>query len=715
MSNTAITCLVLVGRRHDVHTTTERVVHDYALTEEPEPRKVVRIAQDLGLKGRLRNIAWDELARVGKAFPILARLRNNNWVIIAALEPGKEGEEPIALILDPLAEGSELVRVDRETLEKAWTSEVIFLKRSSTIMDEEQPFGFRWFVPEVLRHRTLFLEVGLASLLMHVLAIASPVYFQITFDKVIGNQSTDTLYVLTGGIFVALTFNAIIEYLRGLLLLHATGKMDVRIATRTFGKLMALPIDFFRRTSAGTLTKHMQQTGTVREFLTGRMFLTLLDCTAVFIYLPVLFFYSATLAWIVITFTGTIATVTLFIKGPYRRRLQALYRAEGLRQSMLVETIGGMETVKALATEPIKAREWADYTAQAVTMQLSVGKISHLVRGLSKYLGQMMSVTIIFIGAQMVFTGEVSIGALIAFNMLAARVSQPLIQAVGLVNEFQQASISVKMLGEIMNQKPERTGVGGLTPAFRGGIEFEGITFRYSKDGPPALDNISFKIEPGEVVGIVGRSGSGKSSLLRVLQGLYRAETGIIRIDGVDVREIDLAHLRMNTGVVLQESFLFKGSVRDNLAVTRPDAAFADIVSVAKIAGAEEFIQRLQQGYDTELDEGAANLSGGQKQRLAIARALLRQPRFLILDEATSALDPESEAIVQANLHKISEGRTVLIVSHRLSTLVGVDKILVIDEGKIIDQGPHGDLLKRCDLYRHLWQQQSPEFERAAE
>jgi ATP-binding cassette, subfamily B, bacterial HlyB/CyaB len=314
--NTAITCLVLVGRRHGVHTTLERVVHDNALTEEPTVDKVVRIAQDLGLASRSREIKWGDLTGVGKAFPILSRLRNGNWVVIAAMEAAKDGAEPIALILDPLASGADLMRVDRETLEKAWTGEVVFLKRKSNIMDEEQPFGFRWFIPEILRHRGLFVEVGIAALLMHVLALSSPVFFQITFDKVIGNQSIDTLYVLTGGIVVALTFNAIIEYLRGLLLLHATGKMDVRVATRTFGKLMALPIDFFRRTSAGTLTKHMQQTGTVREFLTGRMFLTLLDCTALFVYLPILYFYSVTLATIVLAFTAAIAVITLFIKGP---------------------------------------------------------------------------------------------------------------------------------------------------------------------------------------------------------------------------------------------------------------------------------------------------------------------------------------------------------------------------------------------------------------
>ncbi len=713
--HTAITCLVLAARRHGIHTTVERVVHDYGLKDEPDTRRLLRVAQDLGLKSRSRAMTWDDLAKVGKAFPVLCPLKNGKWVIIAAMNPAKDGEEPSLQVLDPMARGADVVRVTREMLEKAWRGEVVFLKRDFQLSDEEQPFGFRWFIPEILRHRTLFAEVALAAMIMHVLALASPVFFQITLDKVISNQAIDTLYVLAGGVFVAFTFNAAIEYLRGLLLLHATGKMDVRVATRTFGKLMSLPIDFFRSTSAGVLSKHMEQTGTVREFLTGRIFLTFLDATAAFIYLPILFFYSPTLAWVVLGFTGSIAAISLVIKGPYRRRLQALYAAEGQRQSMLVETITGMETVKAMATEPIKANEWADTTARAVTMQLSVGKISHLVRGLSKYLGNLMTMMIIFIGAQMVFSGDVSIGALIAFNLLAQRVSGPLIQLVGLVNEFQQASISVKMLGEVMNQKSEQASTGGLTPRIEGGIEFDGVTFRYGKDGPPALDRASFKIDAGQVIGIVGRSGSGKSSLLRVLQGFYKPQAGMLRIDGVDMRELDLAHLRMKTGTVLQESFLFKGSVRDNIAMTRPDAAFADIVQAAKIAGAEEFIQKLPQGYDTVLEEGASNLSGGQKQRLAIARALLRQPRILILDEATSALDPESEAIVQENLEHIAEGRTVLVVSHRLSTLSGADKILVIDQGRIADFAPHEDLLARCEIYRELWARQHPEFQQAAE
>jgi ATP-binding cassette, subfamily B, bacterial HlyB/CyaB len=323
--NTAITCLVLAARRHGVHTTVERVVHDFAVTGEPDTGRLVRIAQDIGLKGMAKKATWEDLAKVGKAFPVLCRLRNGNWVIIAALTPGGVGEEPFAQILDPMAEGSDLVRVQREMLEKAWVGEIMLIKRDLSITDEDQPFGFAWFVPEILRHKALFAEVGLAAIIMHVLALASPVFFQITLDKVIGNQAIDTLYVLAGGVFIAFTFNAIIEYLRGLLLLHATGKMDVRVATRTFGKLMSLPIDFFRSISAGTLTKHMQQTGTVREFLTGRLFLTLLDATAIILYLPILFFYSGTLAFVVLAFTAAIGAITLAIRGPYRRRLQSLY------------------------------------------------------------------------------------------------------------------------------------------------------------------------------------------------------------------------------------------------------------------------------------------------------------------------------------------------------------------------------------------------------
>jgi ATP-binding cassette, subfamily B, bacterial HlyB/CyaB len=300
-----------------------------------------------------------------------------------------------------------------------------------------------------------------------------------------------------------------------------------------------------------------------------------------------------------------------------------------------------------------------------------------------------------------------TIGALVAFNMLAGRVSGPLLQIVTMVHEYQEVALSVRMLGEIMNQRPEQFGRGrGISPALTGRIEFDKISFRYGPDGAPALDDISFTIPAGSLFGIVGKSGSGKTTVTRLIQGLYQNQQGIIRIDGYDSREIDLVHLRTNIGVVLQDNFLFRGTVRDNIAATKPGATIEEIVAAAQMAGAEEFIERLPRGFDTLLEENASNLSGGQRQRLAIARALITDPKLLILDEATSALDPDSEAILRQNLSRIAAGRTVIIVSHRLSTLVDADAILVLERGRIADIGPHDQLVSRCMTYRHLWAQQ---------
>jgi ATP-binding cassette subfamily B protein len=263
------------------------------------------------------------------------------------------------------------------------------------------------------------------------------------------------------------------------------------------------------------------------------------------------------------------------------------------------------------------------------------------------------------------------------------------------------------MLGQIMNRPAERAGaVRGLQQPIRGRIEFDRVTFRYGEGTSPALNEVSFAVPAGGVLGVVGRSGSGKTTLTRLIRGIYAVQSGSIRLDGHDIREFDLAHLRGSIGVVLQSSFLFRGTVRENIAVAKPDATLEEVVRAAQLSGADEFIQQLAQGYDTPLEEGGKNLSGGQQQRIAIARALMREPRILILDEATSSLDPESESLVQANLDAIAAGRTVIIVSHRLSSLVGSDRILVLERGDVVDQGRHAELLSRCQIYRQLWNQQ---------
>jgi ATP-binding cassette subfamily B protein len=340
-------------------------------------------------------------------------------------------------------------------------------------------------------------------------------------------------------------------------------------------------------------------------------------------------------------------------------------------------------------------------------MQMQVGKLGMSAKTVTNAQNKLMQIAVPWAGVSLVIDGSMSVGALIAFNMLASRVSTPLVQLVSLINEYQQIVLSVGMLANVMNAPPERAvAARGLTPKISGRIELEGVSFNYDQTGDYALRDINLTVEPGEVLGIVGRSGSGKSTLTRLVQGMYQVRQGIIRIDGFDQRELDLPHLRSNIGVVLQESFMFKGSVRQNISLARPGAGFEHIVMAARQAGADEFIQRLPQGYDTELAENAANLSGGQKQRLAIARALLTNPSILILDEATSALDAESESILQENLPRIAGGRTLLIVSHRLSMLRIADRILVMDKGRIEGQGGHRELLENCALYRTLWDKQ---------
>lgn len=702
---TALECLALMARRHGVDVSADRLAHDYAIgDEEPSTALLMRIAKEVGLKARPGQVSWEDLESLGGALPVMARLRNGNSVLVAGFEPAEDGGR--ALIIDPLSNQPDFLRIDRQKLEDAWDFKAIFAKRSHSAADEDRPFGLSWFVPQILRQRWVFAQIALVAFVLHGLALATPIYFQVVIDKVLSHNTISTLYVLTIGVALALLFNAVLSGLRGMLLLYATSKIDIRLATHTFSRLMSLPLDFFQHVSAGVLTKHMQQGGQIREFLTGRLFMTLLDATALIVFIPILFFYSVTLTAVVLGFTLLLCLIVLFIIGPYRKRLNALYEAEGARQSVLVETIQGMETVKALALEPWRRRHWDDLSATAVQTNFAVGQISTISREISGLIEKVMMVSIIFVGAHLIFEGAISIGALIAFNMLAGRVSGPIVQLISLVNDYQQTALSVRKLSDVMNQRPEQSGGGGLTPPIAGHIRYEGAVFHYPGTQRPALDRINLDIPAGAVVGIVGKSGSGKSTLTKLLQGFHVAQAGIVKIDGYDIRDIDLAHLRMRCGVVLQASFLFRGTIRHNISVTKPEASFGEIVAAAKLAGADEFIEQMPQGYDTMLEENASNLSGGQKQRLSIARALLKDPRILIFDEATSALDPDSEVIFQDNLRSIARGRTVLMVSHRLSMLVDCDAIIYLERGQLLDQGRHDVLLQRCAGYRHLWERQ---------
>ncbi len=708
--HTSLKCLALIARHHGLEVSADRLIHDYSLeNEEPKLRRVLRIAQDSGLKAKHARMTWKQFRKMGQAFPAMARLVNGNYVILVGLrkianEAGAVSEQ--LAVFDPLADQQGFVYLTQEQFEKSWKGEVILAKRKYSMFDSKQPFSLKWFLPEIFKQRTAFTDVAVAALFIHLIALVVPLYFQIVIDKVLVNSAMETLRVLTIGICCALAFDAILGFLRSYLLLYATSKIDIRVATRTFGHMLRLPMDFFEQITAGVLTKHMQQTNQIREFLTGSLFLTLLDSTALFIFLPILFFYSPSLTGVVLIFSALLAVNIGVLLGPYRRRLEALYNAEGERQAMLVETIHGIQTVKALSMEPVQRKNWDQSSAQAVAMQFRVGKISITATTISKFLEKLLTVVVVWYGASLVIGKQLSVGELVAFQMISGRVTGPLVQLVSLVHSYQQCALSVRMLGTVMNRDIE-PGIGqGLRPVIDGHLEFERVTFQYAPTLPPALDGVSFDIPAGKVVGVVGRSGSGKTTLTRMIQGMHLPQGGLMRLDKLDMRELDIAHVRQNIGVVLQDNFLFRGTVRENIAMAKPNSSFSEIVFVARMAGAAEFIERMPQSYDTMLEENGSNLSGGQKQRLAIARALLKDPRILIFDEATSALDPESEAIIQKNLKKIANGRTVILVSHRLSTLTECDAIIVLERGKIEAIGNHRHLLEKCKVYQELWYQQ---------
>ena len=708
--HTALHCMALIARHHGVDANVERMVHQYSLEEaDPSVRRIMRIAQDQGFRTKITRLNWKKLRAMGQAYPVMGRLNNGNYVILVGLREIEDDSgqtvEQIA-IYDPLAERHDFLFLTQEEFERAWKGHTMLFKRRYRLLDKEQPFSLKWFIPEILKQGRTFFDVGLAVLFIHAIALVTPLYFQIVIDKVLVNNAQQTLQAITIGICAALAFDAILNFMRGYLLLYATSKIDVRVATRTFQHMLNLPVTFFETMTAGVLTKHMQQSSKIREFLTGSLFLTILDATALLVFLPILFMYSVKLSLVVLFFSALLAIVIGALLGPYRRRLEQLYVAEGDRQAMLVESIHGIQTVKANAMEPVQRKNWDQKSAQAVAMHFRVGKISVTATSLSKLLEKLMTVAVIWMGAKLVFGNELSVGSLVAFQMIAGRVTSPLVQLVSLVHSYQEAALSVRMLGEVMNRQTE-PGLGrGTQPEILGNIEFEKVTFHYIPTSPPALDRVSITIPAGRVVGIVGRSGSGKTTLTRLIQGMYALQTGIIRFDGIDIREIDISHLRRNIGVVLQDNFLFRGTVRENIGMSRSNASFQEIVHAARMAGAAEFIERLPQSFDTMLEENGSNLSGGQKQRLAIARALLTDPRILIFDEATSALDPESEAIVQRNLATMAQGRTVVIVSHRLSTLTKCDSIVVLEDGQVDMMGTHPQLLEDCKVYQELWYQQ---------
>ena len=697
--DTGLLCLLLVARFHDVSIDGGQIQHQFGLSGQTlTTNALVRAAKHVGLKSGCVATSWDDLATT--PLPAIARQTDGTHVVLAKVQ----GEQ--VLLQDPLKERPRIL--SKEEFLATWSGSLLLCTKRAGLRIEDLPFDITWFIPAVLKYRRLLGEVVLASFFLQVFALLTPLFTQVVIDKVLVHKGFTTLHVMAAGMLALALFDALLSGLRTHLFAHTTNRIDVGLGAQLFRHLLALPLAYFEARRVGDTAARVRELEQIRQFLTSNSVTVVLDVVCTVVLLGVMWIYSPTLTLVVMASLPCYALLSVLITPPIRARLHEKFNRGAENQAFLVEVVRGIQTVKALAVEPPLQRRWDEQLAGYVRASFRATSLMTVAGQVAACIQKSTTIAIMWVGAYQVIDGALSIGELIAFNMLSGQVTGPLLRMVNLWQEFQQVGISIQRLGDVLNAKPEPTYNPNRTtlPQIAGKIAFEDVGFRYRVDGPPVLQQVSLTLQPGQVVGVVGRSGSGKSTIAKLIQRLYVPERGRVLVDGVDLAQIDPAWLRRQVGVVLQENFLFNRSVRDNIALTDPGLSMDRVMHAAKLAGAHEFILELPDGYDTVVGEHGCALSGGQRQRIAIARALVANPRILIFDEATSALDYESEAIIQRNMAQICKGRTVIIIAHRLSTVRPAHKIYVIDRGQLVEQGTHDELLTRNGMYTRLHQHQ---------
>lgn len=583
-------------------------------------------------------------------------------------------------------------------------SDYLFLTKSrASILGSMAKFDFSWFIPAIIRYRAELRQALLMSLIIQLLALATPLFFQVITDKVLTHQATATLNVIVIGLLITIAFDTGLGWIRSYVLSHTSSRIDARLGSQLFGHLSRLPSAYFAVRRVGDSVSRVRELENIRNFLTNNSITLILDVLFSFIFIGVMLFYSPKLTLVAITSLPLYALISYLITPVLRKKLDDKFKNGAESQSFLVESLAGIDTIKSLSLEPAFHKSWDKKLAAYVQSSFRVATISSFAGACVTAISRLTTLAIMWVGASMVMDNELTLGQLIAFNMLASQVASPIMRIANLWGEFQQVGISMERLGDILNAHPENN--TGKTPInqIRGEIEFKGVQFKYKVDGKLILQNVSLHIPANETIGLVGRSGSGKSTLTKLIQGLYTPSAGSVMVDGYDIASLDPASLRTRIGVVLQENYLFNQSIRDNIALAKPTATIEEVVAAASLAGANEFIGGLPKGYDTIIEERGVSLSGGQRQRIAIARALITNPKILIFDEATSALDYESEKIIRDNMAKISEGRTVIIIAHRLSAVRHANTIHVIDIGEIKESGNHAELIAKNGLYAYLY------------
>jgi ATP-binding cassette subfamily B protein len=679
---------------------------------EPSAELMARVGETTGFEVRHLRIGMRGLAQLQRSVPAILLLRDGRAAVLRNLQTDKSA---VNALVESVGEGahSAAVLMDEPRLKQIWDGGVLVVKRRWRLLDKDRPFDLRWLAGLLLREARQFRDIAVAGLLMALLELVPPFSVMLMINRVLYNHSLNTLYVLSLIVLMAVAFSILFGFFRRRLTAVITARIDATLLLHVYDKMLNLPISFFEQTTTGTISSKMHELIYVRDFIADVLCGTVLDGSMLLVLIPVLLYLNWQLTLVVIAISLAVLVMYILFLPSLRDRYRAVIHAETRMNSHQVETLFGIMTVKSLSLDGLKRLQRDRHVAEVTRTRREMDYLVNWPRTLVVPPQQFMYVGSFFLGAYMVLKASPgaavqSVGEIIAFAMIASRVTTPIIEMAELINEYEHARGAIGQVGAIINSPAEggRSG-SGLRLPMQGQVLFEKVKFRYTPTAAYALDGISFEIAKGTVFGIMGRSGSGKTTVTRLLQGLNREYEGLIKVDGMDLREIDLDHLRSSIGVVPQENFLFNGTIAENIAAARPNASMEQIVRAAQLAGAEEFIERLPNGYATQVAESARNFSGGQRQRLAIARALMIDPAILILDEATSALDAESEAIVNANLMRIAQGRTVIIISHRLSSLMKAHAILVMEQGRYYDMGRHEELIERCDIYKSLWYQQN--------
>lgn len=663
---------------------------------------IVRAAQIVGLKARIISKPKKERLAALPA-PSILKMRGGAYEVFGGATPSGAFR-----LVDPVTRRDRMLPLEQLSEECAGEA-ILVSRRFNGAGVDPQTFSLKWFLPSIWRYRRPLSHVMLASFFVQIFALVTPLFFQVVIDKVLSHRGYDTLFVLVGGLAVVGIFDVVLQYLRSYALSHTTNRIDVELGRRLFFHLFRLPMSYFETRSAGQTVARVRELETIRSFLTGQGLFSALDILFTIVFIAVLLAYSWKLTLIVLASIPLYVLIAALVRPVLRETIKEKFNRGAESQQMLVEAIVGVQTIKAAAVEPMIQSQWEERLAAYVSSSFDAGLIGSGGQMAIQYVNKLTNAALLLFGAKAVIDGDLSVGELVAFNMISGQVAQPILRLSQIWQDFQQVQISVDRLGDILNMPTEPLNIahGNLPPA-KGGIEFRNVTFRYRPGGPEILKGVTIAIRPGEVIGVVGRSGSGKSTLAKLIQRFYMPETGQVLVDGVDVSQANPAWLRAQIGVVLQENLLFNRSLHDNIVLANPTMTRAQAMAVARLSGADEFITRLPQGYDTIIEERGANLSGGQRQRIAIARALATNPPILIFDEATSALDYESERLIQQNMFQIVKGRTVVIIAHRLQAVRHCNRIIGMDDGRIVEVGSHEELLRNpAGLYSHLWSLQN--------